>query len=294
MTALDHHGVHASPTGAAARPVARAHLRCLFRCLLPCLLLVSLALGTVGCGGESGEHQAQAESDPAKLPDTPAEAPELVAAAHILIGYQGALRAPESVTRSKEEAQALAAELRDRARAANSDFGALAREYSDGPTADRGGYLGIIRRGMVVESFENAVFGMREGQVSDVVETPFGFHVIQRRTIDPEMLEQVTASHILIQYEGAARAEGITRTREEALALAEEVARKAGAEGADFAALAREYSDGPSAEAGGQLGTFGHGAMVPAFEEAAFALEPGEVSGVVETPFGYHVILRQE
>jgi len=103
--------------------------------------------------------------------------------------------------------------------------------------------------------------------------------------------KEIAASHILISYKGAERSEA-TRTKEEARALAEEVLAKARAEGADFAALAREYSDGPTAEKGGDLGTFGRGKMAQAFEEAAFKLKVGEISDVVETPFGFHIIKR--
>jgi hypothetical protein len=111
----------------------------------------------------------------------------------------------------------------------------------------------------------------------------------------PEGPEEIAARHILISYAGAERAdEGVTRTKEEARKRAEELAEEARAPDADFAALAREHSDGPSAQQGGDLGTFGRGRKAPAFEEAAWKLEPGEISDVVETPFGFHVIQRTE
>jgi parvulin-like peptidyl-prolyl isomerase len=64
--------------------------------------------------------------------------------------------------------------------------------------------------------------------------------------------------------------------------------------GGDFADLAAKNSDCPSGQQGGRLGTFGRGQMVPAFDEAAFGLDVGEVSGIVETTFGYHVVHRTE
>jgi len=107
--------------------------------------------------------------------------------------------------------------------------------------------------------------------------------------------ETVSARHILIQYEGSARAgANITRTQEEARTEAEAIAARAGADLADFEALAREHSDGPSGPNGGDLGNFGRSRMHPAFEAAAFGLAVDEVSGVVETPFGYHVIQRYQ
>lgn len=105
--------------------------------------------------------------------------------------------------------------------------------------------------------------------------------------------EEIAASHILISYAGAERSD-TARTKEEARALAREVLEQTRAASADFAALARQYSDGPTAEEGGDLGTFGKGAMDPAFEEAAFALGVGEISDLVETPFGYHIIKRTQ
>jgi NIMA-interacting peptidyl-prolyl cis-trans isomerase 1 len=110
-----------------------------------------------------------------------------------------------------------------------------------------------------------------------------------------ERATQITARHVLIQYMGAQHAgAAIVRTKEQALAVAQEVLRRAKS-GEDFARLAVEFSDEPGASArGGSLGRFGHGQMVHEFEDAAFALSPGQISAVVETPFGFHIIQRTE
>lgn len=103
----------------------------------------------------------------------------------------------------------------------------------------------------------------------------------------------VEASHFLVMYKGSMRApEGITRTKEEAKARAEEGLAKV-KKGADFAKIVGEYSDEPGAGArGGALGEFTAARMVKPFSDAAFKLKVGQLSGLVETPFGYHVIKR--
>jgi parvulin-like peptidyl-prolyl isomerase len=108
--------------------------------------------------------------------------------------------------------------------------------------------------------------------------------------------ETATASHILIQYLGATRAPStVTRTKEQAQKLAEQVAKKAQKRGASFAELANEYTEDPSGKGkGGMLGVFERGRMVPEFDKATFALTPGQTSGVVETPFGFHIIYREK
>jgi parvulin-like peptidyl-prolyl isomerase len=86
----------------------------------------------------------------------------------------------------------------------------------------------------------------------------------------------------------------IVRTRDQAFQRAQEVLAKVRG-GQDLGRLAMDYSDEEGAGArGGSLGCFGHGMMDKKFEQAAFALQPGEVSDVVETPFGFHVIQRTE
>jgi peptidyl-prolyl cis-trans isomerase C len=97
--------------------------------------------------------------------------------------------------------------------------------------------------------------------------------------------EMVRASHILLGVDVKASAEEKKKAREKAVKLRKELAA-----GADFASLARENSTCPSSKQGGDLGFFGKGQMVPPFEQVAFALKPGEISDVVETQFGYHVI----
>ena len=100
--------------------------------------------------------------------------------------------------------------------------------------------------------------------------------------------EQVKASHILIAYKGAQRSK-VNRSKEEAAAIAAKLAKRA-KNGEDFGTLAEKNSDGPSAKSKGDLGYFSKGRMAPSFEKAAFALKTGEISDVVETPFGFHII----
>ena len=101
---------------------------------------------------------------------------------------------------------------------------------------------------------------------------------------------EVHARHILLRVP----AEATPAQRDSVRQLAESLRQRA-AQGADFAALATQYSQDPgSAQRGGDLGFFGRGRMVAPFEEAAFELQPGEISPVVESPFGYHVIQVEE
>ncbi len=97
--------------------------------------------------------------------------------------------------------------------------------------------------------------------------------------------ESVKASHILIGVDQKASAQEKKAAKEKAEKLHKELLA-----GADFATLAKANSTCPSSKQGGDLGTFVKGQMVPSFEKAAFALKPGEISDVVETRFGYHII----
>jgi len=104
------------------------------------------------------------------------------------------------------------------------------------------------------------------------------------------MAEQISASHILLMYAGSERSSA-SRSKDDARARIADIEKQLQG-GADFAALAREHSDCGSAMGGGDLGGFGRGQMVKSFEEAAFALNVGDTSGIVESPFGFHIIHR--
>ncbi len=107
--------------------------------------------------------------------------------------------------------------------------------------------------------------------------------------------DAIAAQHVLIAYRGAERApKSVTRSKADAKKRAEEVVTKAQA-GTDFTALVNEYSDDPGAkDRQGSLGKFTRAKMAKAFSDAAFALEVDKTSGVVETPFGFHVIKRNQ
>jgi len=107
---------------------------------------------------------------------------------------------------------------------------------------------------------------------------------------NPSLFERVHASHILFRVTPNASDTEKAEARKKAQDVLDQLNK-----GKDFAELARQYSEDPgSAPNGGDLGFFGRGQMVPAFENAAFAMKPGEVSGIVESDFGYHIIKTLE
>lgn len=138
-----------------------------------------------------------------------------------------------------------------------------------------------IRRDIIITSFIEERFASKV-KIADAEALQFYNENQQAYFVKPA---HVRASHILIGVEATADAEQKQQARQKA----EELLKKVQA-GEDFAALAKAESTCASKAQGGDLGNFPRGQMVAAFEEAAFAMKPGEVSGVVETMFGYHII----
>ena len=136
-----------------------------------------------------------------------------------------------------------------------------------------------------LSEFLRPAMQLKVGQVSDPVDSPYGFLIFNRIKVDA-----IRASHILISYKGSLRSE-TNRDRRDARKLAEKILKELKS-GRDFADMARKHSDGPSGPKGGDLGRFERGQMVPEFDQAVFGLEEGAISEVVETKFGYHIIKR--
>ncbi len=139
----------------------------------------------------------------------------------------------------------------------------------------------------------DAVAQLKVGAVGGPIETPFGFHILRRESDPPPPMG---ARHILIPWKGARNATDVTRDKAAAKAVAEELLATLNADGgaAQFGALAEKHSSCPSKARGGDLGTFGSGQMVPAFEQAVVAAKVDEIVGPIESPFGYHVIQRTQ
>lgn len=233
---------------------------------------------------EAASVEPSAAPPPAAGAPLPAGAPQRIAARHILVSYDGALAAQPTQRRTPAEAKARAEALR-RELQGGADFAALAQRSSDDGSATQGGDLGVFGQGAMTPAFEAAAFALAEGELSAVVETPFGFHVIRR-----EPLVEVHLSQALVQWAGLP---GATATRDKAAARAEaEALRAALLAGQPLAELSRARSDGPNALRGGELGWFQRGQLQPALEQAAFALQPGGVSEVLEGPAGFHVLVR--
>ncbi|MFQ5488475.1 MAG: peptidylprolyl isomerase, partial [Gammaproteobacteria bacterium] len=199
---------------------------------------------------------------------------------HILIALPEAA-SPAEIRQARERAQKILEELRR-----GRDFSETAIAVSDGQQALKGGDLSWRQAGELPTLFVDVVRDMKVGDVSDLIRSPSGFHIIkllEHRSGQRHLVTQSHARHILI------RPDGLT-SEEQALETAHELRRRILA-GEDFAQLAREYSDDKaSAVDGGDLGWVSPGQMVSEFEQALAKLEPGLISEPVKSGFGWHLI----
>ncbi|MCX8086704.1 MAG: peptidylprolyl isomerase [Rhodocyclaceae bacterium] len=167
------------------------------------------------------------------------------------------------------------------------DFGQVAASYSDAPDALTGGLLEPRPLDRLPTLYAEAVSRLKPGEVSDILRSPAGFHIVklvERRGAAAlaGTVRQTRARHILIKVNELTSSD---EARHKMLALKERLDH-----GADFAELARLYSQDLSAAKGGDLGWLYPGDTVPEFERAMDALAIGEVSAPIQTPFGWHLI----
>lgn len=164
------------------------------------------------------------------------------------------------------------------------DFGELALKYSEDPSAKSNkGNLGWTSRGDFVKEFEEAAYALEVDEISDIVQSQFGFHIIQllNRTG-----EKINARHILIQLQPTAADE------QQTVEKLKEIRQKIMNGETTFGEMALEYSDDPNVQQDrGDLGDFEvNNFQVKAFEQALKTLKVGDISEPVRTEFGYHII----
>ena len=200
--------------------------------------------------------------------------------AHILIAIPEAA-SPVQIQAAEQRANSLHARLK-----AGGDFTELAIAESDGQTALEGGDIGWRSIGQMPSLFVEPVKTLQVGDVSDVIHSPSGFHIIklvEKRGDERHIMRQTRARHILLKPD-------VVHTDEENLLRLQQLEIRLRA-GEDFATLALANSqDSVSAAKGGDLGWLSPGDTVPDFEEAMNALGPGEISPPVKTRFGWHLI----
>ena len=205
---------------------------------------------------------------------------EEVHLAHIVI------RIPEGASPETLQKLRLKAVGIDEQAKAGKDFAQLAATYSESNDAMQGGDLGFRPIDSLPQVMSSAIANLKPGQVSDVVRSPSGFHIVKligrRGGSGLPQVQQTHARHILIKVTE------ITSESEAKHKITQVHQRLKSGE--DFAALAKLYSQDGSAQKGGDLGWLYPGDTVQPFEQAMNALKIGEISGPVQSPFGFHII----
>ena len=192
---------------------------------------------------------------------------------------------PEQIAARKERADEVMRQLRT-----GADFAKMAATYSDASDALKGGEIGWRNSDRLPPAFAEGLSKLKPGQVTAVMKSTTGFHILKlvdKRSVaegkDKAGVQQTHARHILIKVSPTMTASDAKRKLGE---LKERLDNKA----AKFEDLARLFSNEGSASKGGDLGWLSPGDTVPEFENAMNGLKVGEVSTVIETPYGYHLI----
>jgi peptidyl-prolyl cis-trans isomerase SurA len=199
---------------------------------------------------------------------------------HILISVPEKAT-PEQLQARRDRAEQALAQIKG-----GADFRQVAAAFSDGPEALQGGLIGWREASRLPSLFLDALKPLQAGQLSELLRSPNGFHILRlnerRGGAAPILVQQTRARHILIKTNELVSE---SEARNRILSLKERLDNKA-----DFAELARARSEDTSASRGGELNWISPGDTVPEFERAMDALKPGEISGPVRSPFGWHLI----
>ena len=200
--------------------------------------------------------------------------------AHILLRLPEQA-SPEQVERQRARAEQVVVQLR-----AGADFGKLAVSFSDAPDALQGGAMGWRVRDRLPELFAQALAAMKPGDVSGIMRSPAGFHVIKlidvRGSGAAALVEQTHARHILVKTSEIVSEADAKRKLNN---LRERIVN-----GADFGELAKLNSDDGSSIRGGDLGWVYPGDTVPEFERVMNSLQLGQLSEPFASPFGWHLL----
>ncbi len=263
---------------------------------------------------------AQPAGTPAAVASTVGQ-PQHIVVQHILIGFQGSVGS-KPITRSKDEAKALAEKLFAQAKA-GADFDQLVKDNTD--DAAPGIYslanLGVTpgsskeySRDRMIPAFGDVGFTLQVGEIGlasyDTKTSPYGWHIIKRLGAVPTVAvpagepQHITVQHILIGFQGTLPGKTITRSKDEAKALAEKLFAQAQG-GTDFAQLVKDNTDdaAPGIYTMANLGVDPANAdeaprdqMIPAFGNVGFKLKPGEIGlapyDPKTSPYGWHIIKR--
>jgi peptidyl-prolyl cis-trans isomerase SurA len=193
---------------------------------------------------------------------------------------------PENASPEQIQARRARAEQALEQLKSGTDFRQVAASFSDAPDALQGGAMGWRDSARLPALFLDGVRTLQPGSVSPLLRSANGFHILKlndrRGSTAPVVVTQTHARHILVRTnELVPEAEA----RRRLVSIRERLENKA-----DFAQLARQFSEDPSNAKGGDLGWLSPGDTVPEFERAMNALQPGEFSEPVQTPFGWHLI----